>query len=73
VADEALSDAEPHAADGGLVEPHRGGERERRAVGARQVDRADIGVEPLRDQIRDVVERLFEIVRARDDAGDVGD
>ncbi len=73
VPDEALADRELHLADGALVEPHRGRERERCAIGAGQVDGADIGIEPLRDEVGDVVERLFEIVRTRDDAGDIGD
>jgi hypothetical protein len=40
-------------------------------VGADQVDRADVRVEPLRDEIDDVAERLAEVVRTRDDPRDV--
>jgi len=40
-------------------------------VGVRQIDRTDVGIEPLGDQIRDVRERLLQIVRSRDDLGDV--
>jgi hypothetical protein len=38
-----------------------------------QVDGADVGVEPLGDEVDDVLERLVQVVRARDDPGDVGE
>jgi len=37
-----------------------------------QVDRARVGVETLRDEINDVPERLVQVVRPRDDLGNVG-
>jgi hypothetical protein len=37
----------------------------------REVDRADVRDELLGDQRDDVVERLRQVVRARDDVGDV--
>jgi hypothetical protein len=37
----------------------------------REVDRADIRIQPFGDQRDDVVERLLQVVRARDDVGDV--
>jgi hypothetical protein len=36
-----------------------------------QVDRTDVRVEPLRDQIDDVLERLLQIMRSGDNLGDV--
>jgi hypothetical protein len=72
VADEPFAHRQLHLADGRPVEAHRRRERERGTIVARQVDGADVRVEPLRDEVRDVVERLLEVVRARDDAGDVG-
>ena len=41
-------------------------------VTSRQIDGAGVGVEALGDQIDDVAERLVEVVRSRDDLGDVG-
>ena len=56
-----------------IVEAHGGREDHVLEVGAGQVDRADVGVETLRDQIDDVVERLAEVVRPRDDPRHVGE
>jgi hypothetical protein len=42
-------------------------------VSVGQVERTDIGVESLCDQINDVRQRLLEIVRSRDDLCDVGE
>jgi hypothetical protein len=36
-----------------------------------QIDRADVRVEPLGDQIDDVLECLLQIMRSGDDLGDV--
>jgi len=40
-------------------------------IGVRQIDTADVGVQPLGDQIRDVRQRLLEVVRPGDDLSDV--
>ena len=60
-----------HLADRVAEEAHRRAQGETVEVGAAQAQRAHVGVEPLGDQIDDVVQGLAQVVRARDDLGDV--
>ena len=70
--DEALADREMNPTDRFGRETPRRAQRELRAVGLDQIDRADVGIESLGDPIDDVAERLGEIVRTGHDPGDVG-
>ena len=69
--DEALTDGELDAPDRFGGEPLGRAQREALALGLRQVDRAHVGIETLGDPIDDVAQGLREVVRTRDDPGDV--
>ena len=68
---QALVAAQMDAADRLASQPDRGAQHEYRQIAAGQVERADVGIETLRDEVDHVRERLVEVVRARDDLGDV--
>ena len=67
----AESEAQVHATDRLAAQADGGAQHEQREVGAREVERAHVRVEPLRDQVHDVREGLVEVVGPRDDLGDV--
>jgi hypothetical protein len=69
--DQPLAERELHAPDRLAVEAVGRGQGQTREVGLDQIDRAGVCVEPLADEIDHVAERLVQIVRARDDLGDV--
>ena len=71
--DEPLAERQRHAADGFRVQALGGGQRQVTQIDAGQIHRADVGVEPLGDEIDDVSQRLVEVVGARDDLGDVSE
>ena len=52
------------------AEPDRGRQDQVRAVGLEQIDRADVGSEPLLDQLDDVVERFRRASVLRNQAAD---
>ncbi len=70
-ADEALRQPHPHLAD--ALGPEADGRREdeRRSVGLEQVDRADVGAEPLLDQPNDVGEGFSRVAALGDQPGDL--
>ncbi len=72
-ADEALAEGQPDVADGLGVEADRGAERQMTEIGVRQIERTDIRVEALGHEVDDVRQRLLEVVRPRDDLGDVSE
>jgi hypothetical protein len=71
--DEALADGELHTPDGLAVQADGGRECEAREIRLDQVDRTHVRVETLGDELDHVLQRLVEIVRARDDLGDIGE
>jgi hypothetical protein len=71
--DQPLADRELDAPDGVGGQALGCAQRQALAVGLGQVDGADVGVEALGDAVDDVAQRLGQIVRAGDDAGDVGE
>ncbi|RIL07281.1 MAG: hypothetical protein DCC71_03515 [Proteobacteria bacterium] len=62
-----------HAADRLRRQPLGGAQREALALGLGQVDGADVGIEAFGDAVDDVAQRLGQVVRTSDDAGDVGE
>jgi hypothetical protein len=66
-----LAVGEANLADRVGVETDRRAERQAANVGVGQIDRTDIRIQPLGDEIRDVRQGLLQVVRAGDDFGDV--
>jgi ribosomal protein S14 len=60
--DEPFTAGQSHIADGTLLEPLGGSQHEAVRAGLAQVDRADVRVETLGDQVDDIAKRLVEIV-----------
>jgi len=69
--DQALAERELHATDRLAIETVGRRQRQTREIGLDQVDGARVRVEPLADEVDDVAECLVQIVRARDDLGDI--
>jgi hypothetical protein len=69
--DQALSKGEEHLSHRAPVEADGGSEQQVLEIGLRQVDRADVGVQALGDEIDDVVQGLAQVVGARDDSGNI--
>ena len=69
-AGEALGEPHPHAADAFSTKADRGGKHQVRAIGLEQVHRADVGLEPLLDQMDDVRQRLGRVAALRDEPSD---
>ena len=65
--------AEPHAdaADALGAQPDRRGEHQVGAIGLEQVDRADVGLEPLLNEVHDVRERFGGVAALRDQPADL--
>ncbi len=63
---------QPHAdaADAVAAQADGGGEHQARAVGLQQVDRADVGLKALLNEMRDVGQRFRRIAVPRDQAAD---
>ena len=71
VTDESLSEGETNLVECALVQTDGGSELQVLEVGLGQVDRADVGVQALGDEIDDVVQGLVQVVRPRDDSRDI--
>ena len=59
-------------ADRSGVQTNGGAQKKRFALRLSQIDRADVCVQTLGDQIGDIRERLLQVVRAGDDLSDIG-
>ena len=57
--------------DGSRVQTDRRAQGQLSEIRAGEIDRADVGIEPLRHQVGDVGKRLLQIVRTRNDLGNV--
>ena len=66
-----LGDSHLDAADALLSQPDGGGQHQRRTVWLEQVDRADVGSEPLLNEVDDVRERLGGVAAARNELADL--
>ena len=71
VTDQPFSEGEGHLPHRVPVETDGRSEHQVLEIGLRQVDRADVGVQALGDEIDDVVQSLVQVVGARDDSRDV--
>lgn len=69
--DQAVAKRERHLSDGFLVEPDRRFERQVGQLGSAQIQRARVRIQPLTDQLDDIIQRLAEVVRSRDDLSDI--
>ena len=71
-ADQTISHAQADMADRSGVQTNGGAQKKRFALRLSQIDRADVCVQTLGDQIGDIRERLLQVVRAGDDLSDIG-
>ena len=71
VSHEPLPERQTHTPDGARIEPDRGPKGELVQIGVGEIDRADVRIEPLGHEVRDIRERLLEVVRAGDDLRDI--
>jgi hypothetical protein len=71
VADQPFTEGKTHLPHRTLVEADGGPEHQVLEIGLGQVDRADVGVQALGDEIDDVVQGLVQVVGTRDDSRDV--
>ena len=69
-AGQALGQPHAHPADALGPQADGRGEHQVGAIGLEQVDRADVGLEPLLDQIDDVAERLGGVAALRHQPAD---
>ena len=57
--DQTVAHTESHMADRSRIKPDRGAQQEGFALGLPQIDRADVGIQALGDQIGNIRERLL--------------
>ena len=69
---ETIAEREGDLAHRFLVEPDRRLERQVGQLGTAQVQRTRVGIQSLGDQLDDVIQRLAEVMRSRNDLGDIG-
>ena len=70
-AGQTLGDAHAHPAHTFLAQADRGGQHQRRPIGFEQIDRPDVGREPLLNQIDDVGQGFGGIAAAGDQMADL--
>ncbi len=67
---QALGQAHSHAANAVLLEADRRGQHQIGPIGLKQIDRADVGLEPALNQVHDVGQRLRRVAPLGNQSGD---